>query len=475
MTTNLPAGNQENTADLPANPVSFPPRIPSLDVLRGIALLAALFVSIWVFGGFSNNQQKQLLLQSHDWNHRLHVTVELLLNGKMRAIIAIVFGAAMLLFLSKNCIGKAPANDRFINRQLWLIIFGLVNAFIFLWTQDILFHLGIMGLLLFPFIRLSSRGLLIAAILTTLIYSGKIYWNYSDHKKAYSKNVKLTALENKFKTDSIAKAKKGAIAKKDTLSKLQKQDKGEWEGILGSMKPDVKKDEGTKKEMRKTSYGKVWNYLVPRIQEREAQWTYTTGIWDFAGMIFLGMLLYRIGFFNDGYSRNKYFILGLLCLTGGIVFGLYRLHYHHVALQDYLKFIMHYALPYNFFFPLERAFMALAYTSFVMYFLSAGVFMNIWKGFAAAGKLALTNYLLQSIICTVFFYGYGMGYYGMLTQLQLYFFVLEVIIVQVVFSILWLRYFTYGPAEWLLRYLSSRGSVRQSKPATSPAELLIPT
>ncbi|HUS03371.1 MAG TPA: DUF418 domain-containing protein [Chitinophagaceae bacterium] len=455
MTTNLPAGDQQNPIDHSANPVSFSTRILSLDVLRGIAVLAALFVSIWVFGGFSNAQQKQLLLNSHGWNHRLYVTIELLFNGKMRAIIAIVFGAAMLLFLNKDRIAKT--GDVFINRQLWLIIFGLVNAFIFLWTQDILFHLGIMGLLLFPFIRLSTRGLLLAAVLTTLIYCGKNYWTYADHKKAYNKNVKLTALENKFKTDSIAKAKKGIIAKKDTLTKLQKQDKGEWEGILGSMKPDVKRDEGNNKEMRKT-YGKIWNYLVPQIQEREAQWTYTTGIWDFACMIFLGMVLYRIGFFNNGFSRNKYLLLGILCLIAGLLFGIYRLHYQHVALEDYLKYIKHYALPYHFFFPLERAFIALAYTSFVMAFLSAGFLKYIWKAFAVVGKLSLTNYLLQSIICGIFFYGYGLGNFGRLTQWQLYLFALEVIIVQVAFSVIWLRYYDYGPAEWLLRRFSSKRS-----------------
>ena len=65
------------------------------------------------------------------------------------------------------------AADIFIKRQLWLIILGLVNAVLLLWTQDILFHLGVMGILLFPFVRLSHRGLLIAVTLTTLIYCGK--------------------------------------------------------------------------------------------------------------------------------------------------------------------------------------------------------------------------------------------------------------------------------------------------------------
>lgn len=470
----MPAGDQQHTADL-SKPILLPSRILSLDVLRGIAVLAALIVSIWVFGGFSDQQQKQLLLKSEGWNYRVFGAIELLFNGKMRALIALVFGAAMILFLTKQKEeGKEPSGDMFIKRQLWLILFGLVNAVLLLWTQDILFHLGVMGILLFPFIRLSHRGLLIAAILTTLIYSGKNYWNYADDKKAYNKYITLNALENKFKKDSVAKAQNGIIAKKDTLTKLQKQDKKAWEGTLASMKVDLKKDSANIKAMRSGDYGKTWNHLLPATQSREAQWTYRIGIWDFASMIFLGMLLYKIGFFNNRFSRNKYLLLGLICVTGGLLLGWYRLHYQQIALQDYVKYINRYALPHTFFFPLERAVMALAYTSFVMWFLAAGILNGLWKAFAAVGKLALTNYFIQTIVCTIFFYGYGMGYYGRLTQWQLYLFTAEVIMVQIALSIIWLKYYNYGPAEWLLRRLSSGKWLSKIMRKPSATEPVIP-
>ena len=134
--------------------------------------------------------------------------------------------------------------------------------------------------------------------------------------------------------------------------------------------------------------------------------------------------------------------------------GWYRLHHLQVGMRDYTKFITSHPLPYNFFFPIERAAMVLGYASMIMFLLPARIFHYLWKGLAAAGRLALTNYFLQTIICTIFFYGYGMGFYGRLTQLQLYGFVVEVIIVQIVFSVLWLRYYNCGPAEWLLRRLS---------------------
>jgi uncharacterized protein len=110
----------------------------------------------------------------------------------------------------------------------------------------------------------------------------------------------------------------------------------------------------------------------------------------------------------------------------------------------------------------------------VMFLLSVSALGRIWRGFAAAGKLALTNYLVQTIICTIFFYGYGMGYYGRLTQLKLYFFVVEVIMVQVIFSIIWLRFFNYGPAEWLLRRLSAGKWLPKKFRKSSKTEPVIP-
>src|SRR5215204_663470 len=199
--------------NMTAKAIEFTPRIQSLDVLRGIAVLFALFISIWFFGGFSQNMQNGLLLSSKGLNYRLFGTIDLLFDGKMRALIAIVFGAGMLLFLSKdNQKGELPTHDLFIRRQMWLGVFGIINGLLFFWTQDVLFHLGIMGILLFPFVRLSARGLLILATVFTLIYSGKNYWSYSDDKKTYSKYLTVTAVEKKIEKDSVDKAKAIVVA-----------------------------------------------------------------------------------------------------------------------------------------------------------------------------------------------------------------------------------------------------------------------
>ena len=90
------------TSVVPEQPVQYSPRILLLDVLRGLAVLGGLFVSIWIFGGFTENKQDGLLVQSKGFDYRLFGTVDLLIDGKMRAMIALVFGAGMLLFFDEG-------------------------------------------------------------------------------------------------------------------------------------------------------------------------------------------------------------------------------------------------------------------------------------------------------------------------------------------------------------------------------------
>ena len=446
-------------------------RIPSLDVLRGIAVLGALLISIWTFGGFSRNMQNNLLVHPSGGNYRLFATMALLFQGKMRALIAIVFGAGMVLFLSKpNTINKVSVPDLFIRRQMWLVAFGLINGLLFLWTDDMLFHLGVTGILLFVFVRLNPRSLFIAAMLTTLIYCGKNYWRYADDRKVYNKYLAVMALEKTFKKDSAKQKEKqlkqpnivttGRVTsdslaqKKDTLTKQQQDDKGAWEGMVKSMKYDPKKDDEKNKQMRSGAYGELWNHLLPDLQWREAAWTYRTGIWDIASMMFLGMGLFKTGFFTGSFPRRKYLLIALTAITAGLLLGWFRLYFNNASLLDYAKYISHHALPFDLFFPFERALMAAGYAALFLYLLQLHILLErLLASIAAVGEMALSNYLFQCIFLSLFFTGFGMTYFGKLQQYQLYLLVAEVWLVQIVFSVLWLRHFAYGPAEWLLRSL----------------------
>jgi uncharacterized protein len=72
----------------------------------------------------------------------------------------------------------------------------------------------------------------------------------------------------------------------------------------------------------------------------------------------------------------------------------------------------------------------------------------------AVGRMALTNYLLQTLICTTLFYSYGFGLYGKVGPVDAFLLAIAIYLFQVVFSLLWIHRFRFGPAEWLWRSLT---------------------
>ncbi len=476
--TSIPSGTAPQQAAAAITDNSS--RIFSLDVLRGISVLGILIISIWEFGGFTVNQQNFFRLGTHGGNYKLLTAISILFEGKMGGLLALVFGAGIILFMQKKepAVSIAAA-DAYIRRQVWLLIFGVINAFVLLWPGDILFQYGVVGILLFAFWRISARGLLIAAIICTLIYCGKNYWNYADDKKDYKKYLVVKTIEEKFKQDSTTRAKKDSvdrtkdtiqlkdvlaknkladsIAKKtDTLTKKQGEEKGKWEGIIKSMKYDSAATVSENKAMRTGSYTKIWTHLMQRSQSKESFWLYKIGLWEIGSLMFLGMALLGFGFFGHRFSSSKYLLLALFTLAVGFALAWFRVHLQAIKMVDYAKYLDKQALPFNQFLPIERLLLATGYASMIMLLLRANLLNWLWRALAATGRMALTNYILQSIICTLFFYGYGFGYFGRLQQWELYGMVAEIAMVQIVFSVCWLRYYSMGPLEWLWRSLIYR-------------------
>ncbi|MEP6700427.1 MAG: DUF418 domain-containing protein [Bacteroidota bacterium] len=463
-------------------------RIFSLDVLRGIALLGILVVSIWQFAGFTSNQQFFYQTGTHGGNYKLLTAISMLFEGKMLSLFALVFGAGIILFLHKKeyPVKITPA-DAYMRRQIWLIIFGVFNAFILLWPGDILFPFGVVGILVFAFTRMKPKGFFIAAIVCTLVYAGKQYWNYADDKKDYKKYLVVMQVENKFKQDSATRAKRDSVYKKDsiffkdsiaskpltdsitkkndTLTKKQAGEKDAWEGTVKELKYDSSNTKVENKLMR-SRWNKVAYAMMARSKQKESGWLYRIGLWDIASMMFLGMALLGIGFFQNRLSGSSYFFVGILLTAIGLALAYYRVHYNNIRLIDYAKYVENYAMPYDQFFPVERMLLATGYASLIIWLMRIKVFHWFWRALAATGRMAFTNYIMQSVICGFFFYGYGFGYFGRLTQSELYFMVAEITLVQVVFSVFWLRYYIMGPVEWLLRCLIYRKWLPLKKPST---------
>ena len=152
------------------NPMDQSRRIRLIDVVRGVAVLGIFAINI-----VDMAYPEDLVLAFHltdpeqDWNYWAGLGLETLFAGKMRGLFTLLFGVSAILFIEKlnrRYDGPTVAGI-YYRRLLWLLVFGLLNAYVFLWWGDVLLKYALLGMLLFAF-RQASFGVLTAAMLTCL-------------------------------------------------------------------------------------------------------------------------------------------------------------------------------------------------------------------------------------------------------------------------------------------------------------------
>jgi uncharacterized protein len=225
-----------------------------------------------------------------------------------------------------------------------------------------------------------------------------------------------------------------------------------WEKFEKNFKRDPKKEAKELKEMR-SGYGTVFAHLLPRNSDSETYGMYF-GIWDMLLMMFIGMALLRWGFFANQLPTSTY----ALTLLVGYGVGLPVSWFY---MKSQIGWLLHVGqtvdtyrtIPFQLY-DVRRVLLALGHASLLLLIYRANVVPWLMRALTAVGQMAFTNYLMQSIICTLFFYGYGLGYYGKLAYHQLYYVVAAVWVFQLIISPIWLRYFRFGPFEWLWRSLT---------------------
>jgi uncharacterized protein len=122
---------------------------------------------------------------------------------------------------------------------------------------------------------------------------------------------------------------------------------------------------------------------------------------------------------------------------------------------------------------LRRLTMTTGHLGLLLLFVRSGILAWLQRSLAAVGRIALTNYIMHSVICLVIFLRPGFGLYGSLERHELYYVVAGICVFQLVFSPLWLRYFRFGPLEWVWRSLTymKRPELKRGplQPAAAPA------
>ena len=392
--------------------VSETDRILSLDVVRGFALLGILLVNILGFGAISAmafNPPLGFSLPSDIW---IWGAVELTAEGAMRALFSMLFGAGVLLFLER---GEDRERLHF-KRTFWLLIFGLINGYVLMWSGDILFTYALAGFILYFLRNMSAKGL---AILSVVLFACLC---------AYSTAFNLGLEFLRSAANQNAEAAAGWAEFYDVFAPSEAAKKAEIAQRTGSFLALM--------SWSVAAYTEVLFEIVPMLM-----------LWDALVFMCIGMALYRYRVLQGAHSDRFYLFTALAGFGVGLTINAYEIYLMIASDFDILVSFPFFKPTYQ----LGRLAMAIGWIGLLILAMRR---FGIGQRLAAVGRMALTNYLMQSLICLFIFSGIGFGLLGTLRRTELYLVVVLIWAFQLWLSPWWLARFRYGPAEWLWRALT---------------------
>jgi uncharacterized protein len=433
----------------PVGPITREERINSLDALRGFALLGILPANVLIFGMyFAAGSDPTVSGGATGLNLASWVLFRILILGKMRCLFSMVFGASMILLTSRaEEHSGATAADIYYRRNLWLLLFGLAHAYLLFWG-DILYPYALCALILFPFRKLPAKKLLIIGVLFIAFKAG---WSAVEALRQIEQRNQAAAADTAERAGKKP-AEEQAEAKQE-LEAQRKQRKPSSE----ELEKDAKKWRGNPLEVigARAKALAVWHGLP----------YYDPVNFDLWSMMFIGMGLFKLGVFSAARSYRFYVWIAVIGCLIGIPVNSYtawiavRSNFDRVTLAFA-------SVAYD----IGRLPVALAYMALLMMLCKAGALRWLTSRLAAIGQMALSNYILQSVICTFVFTGYGFGLYGRLQRYQLYYVVAGCWALSLAASPIWLRHYRFGPLEWCWRSLTywKRQQMRIRRPSAAP-------
>ncbi len=424
---------QEGLPGTAASPVREADRVESVDFLRGAALFGILIINISAFAvpeAVIDNPRlwgRESSLDFATW-----VFTHVFVFGKFITIFSMLFGAGLIL-MNQRVARKARDFARIYYRRIfWLMIIGSLHGYL-LWWGDILFNYGTCGLFLFVARDWSPRRLLSFGLLMISLSSLPIV------------ALGFHAEFLRSSAESIEAMASSGVA----LSPADEETLREWRELKDDIEPGQEKIAEMLQIYRGT-YIDILRYRAPKFLEHQIALNLFYLFWLLGGVMLLGMALMKWRIFASQRSAGFY----LRCLWLGYGLGLPMTSYaawdlvaHDFDQVHHMKLAFH----INSF---GNILVALGHIALAMLIYRSVPLTKIKSSLAAVGRMALSNYLLHSIVFTTLFYGYGFGLFGKVSRFEQMGFVVAMWVAQMILSPLWLRRFRFGPAEWAWRCLT---------------------
>ncbi len=393
-------------------PITLADRIEAMDVLRGFALLGILLMNLEGFVGPVMASGTGLDPKLTGIDRVADLLIYVLVQGKFYTLFSLLFGMGFAVMSQRAEQAGRPFAGVYWRRGLVLLGFGVVHA-LFIWAGDILTMYALCSFLLLAFRPLPYR------------------WYVWLGLAAYVAPV-------------------GFMYLMGAMGSLLDGTEG-WDKAMAEI--------GTQMQVlidsERTAYGSG-SYAEATWQRLKSTGMALSNITMF-GFIVFGMFLLGAWFVRSGaiarpgafprlYAALRWgaLPLGLLTMLGSVVLA---------PTMDFATFNLRVSTAFALQ-VLANLLMCLGYVAWVVRALASPSWQRPLAWLAPAGRMALTNYLMQSLVCTWIFYGYGLGFFEQLPRAWQPVFALALFGVQVLLSRLWLSRFRFGPVEWLWRSLT---------------------
>ncbi len=373
-----------------------------LDALRGLALLGIALANFPEFGLWTFlSAEQQAAMPTTEVDRWVRMGQYMLVDGKFYTIFSLLFGVGFSLILMRH------SRQLFVRRMLILVAIGFCHL-MFIWSGDILLLYAIGGLLLTLFVKLSDKVLLWIAGLLILLPIG------------------LDALTEFCGVDFAGPVYNAWWREAGR--------QGINEGNFASWLRDAR------------SYPEVFAFLRQGALER--MWEFVDGhrLPKVVGLFVLGYLIGK----RRLYARLEELPLAGITKTLLLPSLLFSCFYAWSATNEYLWGQTIHAVLYA----LSVIPLALCYICMFALLYKHQRNAVSFRLLAASGRMALTNYIGQSLVGILLFYGIGFGLGTWLGLWHIELIALTTFLLQILFSLLWLRYFRFGPLEWLWRMLT---------------------
>ncbi len=400
-------------------PVSREDRIESLDFIRGLAVMGILAANIIAFGQpFSAYMWPDgFLVPDGDPDGWMWIAQFVLIDGKMRGLFTLLFGAGLYLFMER---AWARGQTRWLQarRLFWLGLFGLIHYFV-IWRGDILFYYAAIGFVVLLTLGWRARDQLVFGILGYI--AGAITYALMMVPLALVADTGLGDNAAFTETrDGLTAGKQAVLNDNARLTEFMQS--GDFVGLVAY-------------RIETHWYEPIGNLMLFGLETLP--------------LMLMGVALYRMGMFSGEFDRKELRLWGWL---GVIVGGGF---YFAIGLWTQAGGFTYYGTLAAIFgmSPLPRLAMVMGLAALLVLYAPNA---TGWLGdrIRAAGRAAFTNYLGTSVLMMFVFHGWALGLFGELNRPQLYIVVVATWLIMLAWSKPWLERFRYGPLEWLWRCLT---------------------